>query len=326
MGLAASQARFLQLTARRSNIEYQGQQINQERLALANSSAGLFEKMLTLVPPTPPSSQDDKYYTQGYNFTDTVDELQKKIAWSSTPAVGGDFPANVVDVNNTINKSITITNAAGQHLMISANALAVIAGGGVASGVVSTGTIGSASFDSTVDMDQLAAALGVAMTADQKALGYTQVIRNVTISHNVYDPDGLYKTITKQAPALLEFDNLNRLLNVTLLDKAAVDKSPTASTANAAKYIGAGDKLTYSGVFDQVAFDNDMNKYEFQKASYDYEIERINQQTKKVQTQDKSLELKMKQLDTEHNAVQTEMEAVQKVIQKNIESSFKTFA
>ena len=125
---------------------------------------------------------------------------------------------------------------------------------------------------------------------------------------------------------MLQFDNLNRLLNVTLLDKANVDVSSTASNANAAKYIGAGDKLTYSGVFDQVAFDNDMNKYEFQKASYDYEIERINQQTKKVQTQDKSLELKMKQLDTEHNAVQTEMEAVQKVIQKNIESSFKTFA
>jgi len=34
----------------------------------------------------------------------------------------------------------------------------------------------------------------------------------------------------------------------------------------------------------------------------------------------------MKQLDTEHNAVQTEMEAVQKVLQKNIEGSFKTFA
>ena len=47
MGMAASQARFLQLTARRTNIEYQGQQINQSRLALANASAGLFEKMLS---------------------------------------------------------------------------------------------------------------------------------------------------------------------------------------------------------------------------------------------------------------------------------------
>lgn len=36
MGLSASQARFLQLTARRSNVEYQAQQINQQRLQLAS--------------------------------------------------------------------------------------------------------------------------------------------------------------------------------------------------------------------------------------------------------------------------------------------------
>ena len=35
MGLAASQARFLGLTARKSNIEYEGQQVNQQRTALA---------------------------------------------------------------------------------------------------------------------------------------------------------------------------------------------------------------------------------------------------------------------------------------------------
>ena len=308
MGMAASQARFLQLTARRSNIEYQGQQINQERLALANSSAGLFEKMLTLVPPTPPSSQNDKYYTQGYNFTDPVDSLQKKINWSSTPVITGDFPADVVDGGGF---SSIITPATGPAVHVSAATLVAAGGTGVAAEAAK---------------DTLANALGVAMTADQKALGYTQVVRNVTISHNIYNPDGQYSTVTNQAPALLEFDNLNRLLNVTLLDKAAIDLSSAATTTTAPKSVGNGDQLTYSGVFNQVSFDDDMNKYEFQKAAYDYEIERINQQTRQVQSQDKSLELKMKQLDTEHNAVQTEMEAVQKVINKNIESTFKTFA
>ena len=32
MGLAASQARFLQLTARQSDLEFQGQQVNQQRM------------------------------------------------------------------------------------------------------------------------------------------------------------------------------------------------------------------------------------------------------------------------------------------------------
>ena len=36
MGLSASQARFLQLTARKSNIEYEAQRINFERLQLAD--------------------------------------------------------------------------------------------------------------------------------------------------------------------------------------------------------------------------------------------------------------------------------------------------
>jgi hypothetical protein len=82
MGLAASQARFLQLTARRSNIEYQGQQINQQRLSLANESAGLLQKQLALTVPTPPSSTDDKYNKPSYDFTDPTDGLKKNIKFT----------------------------------------------------------------------------------------------------------------------------------------------------------------------------------------------------------------------------------------------------
>ena len=39
MGMSASQARYLQLTARRSDIEYEAQQITQARMALAESSS-----------------------------------------------------------------------------------------------------------------------------------------------------------------------------------------------------------------------------------------------------------------------------------------------
>ena len=55
MGMAASQARFLGLTARKSNVEYQVQQINQQRTSLANESAGLYNQMMELEVPTPPS-------------------------------------------------------------------------------------------------------------------------------------------------------------------------------------------------------------------------------------------------------------------------------
>lgn len=386
MGLAASQARFLQLTARRTNIEYMGQQINQERLALANASAGLFEKMLTLVPPTPPSSQDDKYYTQGYNFTDPADELQKKISWVSTndASVPVSTGINVTSTYRT-NGVPTITPGDAGWIAAADPSLTIVAPGatagfGLASSVYTLTAADLAIYSdgetptgTDADLTALMGSLGVTAGANTART----VMRYVTVEHNIYDPDGNYQTVQRQAPAILEFDNLERLLNVTFLD----DLTMTATNANAGtagavaggtvgtgdgvtpgqtdpaltyssytagtngtaaaafadlsglsgapaagKTIGRGEKLTYTGVFDQVAFGNDMNKYEFQKAAYDYQIERINSQTKQVQAQDKSLELKMKQLDTEHNAVQTEMEAVQKVIQKNIESSFKTFA
>lgn len=46
---------------------------------------------------------------------------------------------------------------------------------------------------------------------------------------------------------------------------------------------------------------------------------------KKLQEEDKRLEMKLKQVDTQQNAVRTEQEGVQKVIDKNIETSFKIF-
>lgn len=68
MGMAASQARYLALTARKSNVEYEGQQINQARTALANQSANLFNQMLGMSVPTPPSTDD--YTTVQYSYSD----------------------------------------------------------------------------------------------------------------------------------------------------------------------------------------------------------------------------------------------------------------
>ena len=70
MGMAASQARYLALVARQSNCEYEGQQINQARLVLSNQSANLFNQMLGLEVPVPPSTQDFTKYQ--YSFTDGI--------------------------------------------------------------------------------------------------------------------------------------------------------------------------------------------------------------------------------------------------------------
>ncbi len=72
MGMAASQARYLALVARKSNCEYEGQQINQARTVLSNQTANLFNQMLGLSVPVPPSTQD--FTKMQYSFTDGINE------------------------------------------------------------------------------------------------------------------------------------------------------------------------------------------------------------------------------------------------------------
>ena len=72
MGMAASQARYLSLSARKTNTEYEGQQLNQQRLNLANQSADLFNQMLTMSVPTCPDSND--FTTLQYSWSDGIND------------------------------------------------------------------------------------------------------------------------------------------------------------------------------------------------------------------------------------------------------------
>ena len=45
----------------------------------------------------------------------------------------------------------------------------------------------------------------------------------------------------------------------------------------------------------------------------------------KAEAIDAMLEMRLKQVETEHTALETEMDSVQKVVDDNVEGSFKTF-
>ena len=72
MGMAASQARYLALTARKTNTEWEGQQINQARTALANQSANLFNRLLSMEVPNAPKTTD--YTELQYSYSDGENE------------------------------------------------------------------------------------------------------------------------------------------------------------------------------------------------------------------------------------------------------------
>ena len=68
MGMAASSLRFAQLTARKNQVEFEGQQINQQRLTLSQKSSAIYDDMLTKQVPTAP---DPGQFTKiVYKFND----------------------------------------------------------------------------------------------------------------------------------------------------------------------------------------------------------------------------------------------------------------
>lgn len=103
----------------------------------------------------------------------------------------------------------------------------------------------------------------------------------------------------------LEQDSTGRYINITIEGKQYA--------------------LSTNTVTDQDAYEDAMNQYEYDKATYDQSIEEINSKIAIIQAEDKNLELRLKQLDTEHNAISNEKDAVSKVIEKSVESGFKTF-
>ena len=75
MGLSASSLRIAMLTARKSSLEFEGQQINQQRLSLSNQTAALFNAMLTMQVPTPPDPTEFSKMVYTFNKGDGLSTL-----------------------------------------------------------------------------------------------------------------------------------------------------------------------------------------------------------------------------------------------------------
>lgn len=86
------------------------------------------------------------------------------------------------------------------------------------------------------------------------------------------------------------------------------------------------DVTLYGGLVTDPGYLAAYAQYELDKNTYEVQVAQYNNQTELIQQEDRTLELHLKQLDSEQQAIQTEMDAVKKVIDKNIDLTFKTFA
>lgn len=122
-----------------------------------------------------------------------------------------------------------------------------------------------------------------------------------------YDAESIKTKIERQQRAFIDIDDSGRPQSMRFEDSSAT-------------YALSTETIT-----DENAYEDAMNQYNYDMQVYEKQIADINAKTEKIQQQDRTLELRLRQLDTEQEALQTEMESVKKVIEKNIESTFKTF-
>ena len=378
MGMAASQARFLGLTARKSNVEYQGQQINQQRTSLANESANLYNQMMELTVPTPPSTNDfnktvyvlddskDEYNTSNYKITNAVKtydaqnqyrvtltqdveqregktasykvqkrtEIKKDQEYQLSFADHGYVysvtykPEELVPYKTTTTQSESEDEATEKYsLKVADNQIYQL----------TKENIESENYPKPTGFDEWLACYedkGAAIKENgcyfyKNAKGEFLFITNSDFeklnSDTVDEQDNYvhigssyayYKPYSTEVIAIMETSENGRYSSIQISN----DDSYPAILQNRTFSISATTE------FDEQGYKDAFNEYEYQKALYEKSISDINAETEAIQNEDQQLELRLQQLDTEQNAISTEMDSVSKVIEDNVEKTFKVFA
>jgi hypothetical protein len=349
MGMAASQARWISLAARKTNVEYEGQQINQARTALANQTSELWNQLYNMKVPTAPSTAD--YTTTQYAFemgdaVETIKEIQDDLYVDSDGITYNKLVTYYSKINEYTGIRNTLTNPqvqlvpataeTPQYYMVGTRTLSCL------SSVDRTDTSKTAVWPTySAQLDQVLRDWPDTQVAkDWKAFketGDASKLDNIYfwsdlsnhinyVSETSDTPDSLSACIADPTAALHSYYSDYQQTNKEVT-KHAIIEYDGSGRAQSIQLEGSSAvyELSTSSTTDENAYNDAMNQYVYEQQLYEKKVQDINARTEQIQTEDRTLELRLKALDTEQNALQTEMEAVHKIISKNIESTFKTF-
>lgn len=349
MGMAASQARWISLAARKSNVEYEGQQINQARLALSNQSAELWNQLYDMEVPSPPSTSD--YSTTEYSFDDgdtaqTIESIRTAdytdsdgVTYNSYVTYSSDITEYKGIRNTNSNPQVQYVEATEEgetgYYMIGTKKVSCL------NTVDTTDTSASSVWESyKTELDQVAEDWPDTQLAkdwqsyqngDTSALDniyfYTDQSGTVNFTSGTSSTGDALEDCRADASAALHSYYADNQESTKEVSKYALIDYDSSGRATSIQLEGSSavHELSTSTTTDDDSYNDAMNQYYYEQAQYEKKVQDINAKTEQIQTEDRTLELRLKALDTEQNALQTEMDAVHKVISKNIESTFKTF-
>ncbi len=349
MGMAASQARWISLAARKTNVEYEGQQINQARTALANKSSELWNQLYNMQVPTAPNTTD--YTKTQYSFksggtTKTIENIDNVsyidpdtgMAYNSYVTYSSEVSEYTGVQKSNYNPQVHVVSG---NYMVGTKTLTQLStcvpsaektDENWATYVAALNQI-KTDLPNTEIASQWNAYL--ATVTEENPYGDASLLSGIYLwldSSNEYNfstkagNNGLDACIANPDRTLFSYYADNQIHNKKVSDYAYIeyDSSGRATSMQLRDSTAVYD-LTTETVTDNVAYNDAMNKYNYNKQVYEKKVQDINARTEQIQTEDRTLELRLKALDTEQNALSTEMEAVKKVISKNIQDTFKTF-
>lgn len=293
MGLAASQGRLLSLTARNHDLVYEGQQISQQRLMLAEATQEVANKYNKAMNNTVMQA-----VVNGQTQPLTYDVLTSQDPFSGLCMRLVDTHGNVVIPGESIEVQQTVKEEGTQ---------------GETKSIVGR-------FTSSYDFIN---AYMKDLSDDKKAELYSSSLANVFSYYN-----DSYDNKNENITVIHRNKNNNSLIKDG--EKALIDSNIYDSEYLHQMLIKGEFKLQQSkpdGRFEDLVWQGSTMISEVFDTSDDAVAEaEYETALTELQRQDKILELRLDQVETQQSAVHQELESVKKVIKENVEDSFKTMA
>ncbi len=320
MGLAASQARFLGITARKSNIEYEGQQVNQQRTALAEEVNSLYSQLLSLKVPVAPNTTE--FYETDYSFelTNTKDDKGKSYdgKYLVKNYYMNDDGSYYLNTERSYDKTVAVGSVLSNASIKNENGYKLNLPDGVYDLQVAQNSknmidlINETYPESPIQDDSLyfyRDNTGVTHYIDKKSVeSYTE---GTSITAYTSSQKNVTETVVfENAKVTLDANNRFQSVQVTVPGGSSSVTSSVDTTRT----------------YDTEGYEAALRDYTMSKEEYDKAVADLNAQTESLQQEDKVLELRLNQIDTEQNELQTELDAVKAILDKNIEKTFNTFS
>lgn len=295
MGLAASQGRYLCLTARMSDLVYEGQQISQQRLNLATESQQIADR-----------------YAEATNNKIMVANMY----------TGGSEPSSQVQLTYSLLTTPTSEYGLGYRL-VDKNGNVVVPSNDDYLETSELGLDGQRTTTKFFNQNDFIAKYMPNISEEDKAFYSTYSMAELKNVFKELNPDSNVTLETKKSfPEHILQEN-----DARCIDEKVVDPEYLQMMISTGEYYIQSITDPETQKWEDLTWQGSNNITEVYDTSDDAAAEaQYEADMRALEKKDKILELRLEQVETEEKSVETEIETIKGVIDKNIENSFKTFA